>query len=179
MNLKNQNQNWKGQGRVKGGPDLRELFSMYDRIPVVGGGKRGGTGEGGVGSLGLGGWESNNLMEAFLSAENKTLLQNGIRQGVYERSKGRYVIGQQDDTVLTTIMRSIYLQYSRNRETGIPEQIRRLNNYVLDYAVPQVHGEAQAIRKYEYDISHGYQLMQPPQMIVKKEGKELQLSSWF
>ena len=84
----------------------------------------------------------------LLLEKNITTIQNGMRQGVYERSNGQYVIGVQDGDTLKIIMRSIFLQYAANKPTDIKQQIYELNKMVWDYTIPQLYGEAQGYHKY-------------------------------
>ena len=59
-----------------------------------------------------GNWKDSPLSLAFFSAQNIQSLQNGIRAGVYHKSKGQYVIGPQCVDTLKIIMRSTFLSYS-------------------------------------------------------------------
>ena len=88
-----------------------------------------------------GSWDSTNLSIAFFSSENIRIIQNGIRAGVYERSKGMYNVGYQDDTTLKIIMRSIFLEYAKHIIDKETEEIRSLNKRVLDYCVNCVYNE--------------------------------------
>lgn len=153
-------------------PDTSVVFKMQDRIPV------------GVndfdyrGDAMKGNWYRTQLSDLFFSPENMQIIQNGIRAGVFKMSHGQYVVGQQSPDELRIIMRSIFLQYSQNLPTNIKEQIALLNNYVLDYAVGQVYGEAQGYMKYKYDISNMYEPISRP-IMSKNNDKQLQLKKWF
>ena len=126
-------------------PDISNLFAMYDKIPanqcVT---FRNAT---------LGQLEETSLSLAYFSKENIQILQNGIRAGVYQKSNGQYVIGQQDCDSLKIIMRGIFLQYSANLPYKIPDQIRELNKMVLEFSIPKVFGETQGYIKYLSDAS--------------------------
>ena len=50
-------------------------------------------------------------------------------------------------------MRAMFLQYSKNLECNIKEQIEELNKFVTDYAVPRVYNEAVSYIKYKIDAS--------------------------
>ena len=100
-----------------------------------------------------GNWQDNLLSNAFFSANNIRIIQNGLKAGVYNLSKGRFLIGDQDEDTLKIIMRSIFLQSATNLPTKIKEQIAALNKLVLDYSVPQIFGEAQGYIKYKNDVS--------------------------
>lgn len=73
------------------------------------------------------------LSVVFFSEKNMTLLLNAIRYEVY-KDTGK-IIGQQSKYDLLMVMRSIYLQYTDNRDTS---QIPYLNSMVLDFCVKTV-----------------------------------------
>lgn len=101
-----------------------------------------------------GNWCNTPLSNAFFSANNIEILQNGIRKGVYDMSNGQYLVGKQSDDVLKVIMRSTYLQFAKhNPNVAIKNQIAQLNKLVIDYAVGQVYGETQGYLKYLHDVS--------------------------
>jgi hypothetical protein len=94
------------------------------------------------------------LSRAYFSEENIQILQNGLRAGVYELSNKEWSVPPQNIDNLKIIMRSIYLQYAKHSTTeSITDQIRKLNQYVLDYAVPKVYNEAQGYLNYIRDQS--------------------------
>ena len=123
-------------------------------------------------------WENNVLSNAFFSAENIQIIQNGLRAGVYEMSAKQYVIAPQNIDTLKVIMRSIYLQYAEHYPNKITEQIERLNKLVLDYAVPTVYNEAVGYVKYRIDQSTLVVPLAIPQH-HDRNYKQLQLKNWF
>lgn len=100
-----------------------------------------------------GSWEWNVLAQVYFSAENIQIVQNGIRAGVYQMSKGKYNVPPQNIDNVKIIMRSIYMQYAEHYPKDITGQVERLNQLVLDYAVPNVFNEAVAYFKYVQDQS--------------------------
>jgi hypothetical protein len=106
------------------------------------------------------------------------IIQNGIRAGVYLRSRGKYVIGEQDCDTLRIIMRTIYLQNSANSPVDIREQIIELNELVFEYCVPRVHGEAEGYVQYKRDVSNMYTPIARPNFSDYKH-KTLELKPWF
>ena len=98
-------------------------------------------------------FEDNALASVFFSAGNIQIIQNGIRAGVYQKSKGLYVIPNQNANNLKIIMRSTYLQYAEHLPDGITAQVERLNKIVLDYCIPSVYNEAVGYEKYCQDQS--------------------------
>lgn len=123
-------------------------------------------------------WSRTVLSDTFFSSQNIQLLQNGIRFGVYERSMGQYVIGNQDVDQLKIIMRAIYLENAQNLCDDIAGQIVRLNKMVLDYAVNQVYGEAVGYKKYLKDVSEMYRPMDRPVLSTLAD-KQLIMKPWF
>lgn len=126
-----------------------------------------------------GNWDDTLLSTAFFSLDNIKIIQNGIRAGVFQKSNGMYTVGQQDPTNLKIIMRSIFLQFAKNLPHNIPEQIKTLNYYVLDYCVPQVFNEAEAYMKYKNDVSTLAVPEQRPRYTNSKGDKVLELKPWF
>ena len=127
----------------------------------------------------VGNWSDNQLSKAFFSGENIQIIQNGIRAGVYKMSQGRFNVGPQDVTNLKIIMRSIFLQYAANKPTHIKEQISALNTLVLDYCVPNVHGEAVAYLKYKNDVTMLAVPEPRPISDNNKGDRVLELKPWF
>ena len=151
-------------------PDTSALFKMYDKIPA----NQCVTFRNPTEGL----WNETPLSQAFFSQENIQIIQNGIRSGVYKRSNGQYVIGDQDCDSIKIIMRSVFLQYSANKPSSIPQQIIELNNIVLNYCVQQVYSEAQGYMKYIDDVSTlAVPIAHPVQ--ATNNDRQLELKSWF
>lgn len=150
-------------------PDIKDQFDMYDKIPTKAttfhDAMRGNS-------------YDTELSDLFFSKENQEILQNGIRVGVYNKSGNKYVIGIQDYDNLQTIMRSMFLQYSLNQKDNITEQIRVLNNIVLNYCIPKVFEETVGYLKYKNDISTIAQPLDLPK-ISREDHKQLEFKSWM
>ena len=125
-----------------------------------------------------GNWYNTILSDTFFSKENIQILQNGIRKGVYELSNKQYIISEQNIDELMIIMRSIFLQYSKNLKNNIKNQIQILNKYVLDYAINQVYGETIGYIKFKYDVSTMYEPISRP-VLSRTNNKQLELKKWF
>jgi hypothetical protein len=151
-------------------PKTKDLFQMYDKIPV----NQCVTFRNPTEGL----WSKTQLSEAFFSGKNICTIQNGIRVGVYKRSNGKFVISNQDEDTLKIIMRSTFLQHAANQVTNIKEQVEQLNKIVWDYCIPQVYGEAQGYRQYIVDASTMYNPIPTP-ISTKNNDKELILKPWF
>ena len=152
------------------GPNTNVMFSMMDKIPV--------SQCNSFRDAMKSNWYDTPLSVAFFSANNMKILQNGIRAGVYNRSNGHYVIGEQNCDELQIIMRSVFLQYSKNVAQDIPGQIKVLNDFVLNYAVNQVYGEAEGYMKYKRDASTLVVPLSTP-ILSYSNDKQLELKPWF
>lgn len=150
-------------------PDAR--FQMYEKIAV-----KNKTSE--YRDALAGDWENNVLSQVFFSAGNVQIVQNGLRAGVYELSKGKYVIPPQNIDTLKTIMRYMYLQYAEHYATDVTKQVERLNQTVWDYAVPSVYGETTGYMKYLQDQSSLVVPLEWPQQ-PDRMYKQLELKPWF
>jgi hypothetical protein len=97
--------------------------------------------------------ESNVLAQVYFSSGNIQIIQNALRAGVYKASQNKFIIAPQNIDTLKIIMRSIYLQHAEHREDDITSQVERLNELVLDYAIPSVYSSTVSYMKYCQDQS--------------------------
>ena len=98
-------------------------------------------------------FQDNQLAHVFFSRENIDALQQGIRYMVYKKTCGKHTIGNQSETELQIVMRSIYLQHASHKPYGILEQVRELNTYVIEYCVQKIVEEINIYMHYKKDIS--------------------------
>ena len=145
-----------GRVNIKGDNTIA-LFSMKDKIPVH-------SQSNSYTNAMTGTWDNTMLSSAYFSSANIQAIQNGIRAGVFNNSKGQYLVGEQNSDELKIIMRSIFLQNSKNLPTNITEQITELNNIVLTYSIKQVYREAESYLKYKHDVSNMYEPIARPVM---------------
>jgi len=153
------------------GPDISNLFAMYDKIPA----NQCSTFRDPTAGL----WNDTSLSLTFFSEKNIQILQNGIRAGVYERSNGQYVIGPQDCDSLKIVMRSVFLQNAANQNRNITGQVNELNKMVLDYCINQVFNEAQGYMKYLKDVSTLAVPISHPVQASQFDRKDFKLKPWF
>ena len=101
-----------------------------------------------------GNWGDTVLSKTFFSPENVRVLQNAIRKEVYDRSKEkRWVIDEQSADELQIVMRSLFLQYAKNLEYDVPGQVKDLNDLVIEWCVPRIMSEIGMYEYYLKDIS--------------------------
>ena len=82
--------------------------------------------------------ETTQLNQLFFSKANMNEIQSGIRYNVYIKTDKKHIIDKQSEVELEIIMRSIYLQHSPNLPNNIKEQIRYLNQLVVDWSVETI-----------------------------------------
>ena len=121
--------------------------------------------------------EPSTLSKTFLSYENRNIIQNAIKAGVYNLSNQQYIIDRQDDDVLNSVMTGIYLQYSLNKPDNIKQQIEDLNKMVINYCVPKVYGELKGYLQYKFDASTLVVPLKNP--VSTYNSKELVLNNFF
>jgi len=111
----------------------------------------------------------NALSRTFFSNDNVERIQNEIVNNVYNQSKK--LISRQSYQELQIIMKSIYLQYSRNLSNNIEEQVYTLNKYVIDECVSIIIPNVIQYNKYITEITGP--LPVPPRSInVSNKGEK-------
>jgi hypothetical protein len=119
------------------------------------------------------------LSQVFFSKQNIDLIQNQIRYNVWIKSNKKHIIGRQSDTELEIVMRSIYLQYSKNLQYNIKEQIEELNSMILKYCIPNILSEVEQYLSYKQNVSSLPQPMERPQSLSSAGSKTLELKNFF
>lgn len=109
--------------------------------------------------------------QIFMSDMNGDALQDAIRYRVYVESGSEYVIGRQAEAELSTVMRSILLQFGRNDDSStasILHQVRELNARVLEFCVPRILREVDGWMQYRRDASQTYVPMRYGEAVSNK-----------
>lgn len=151
-------------------PKTTDLFKLYDNIPVHHPVSYQNPTEGI--------WINTPLSLDFFSADNISYLQYKLQEGVYIKSNRQFQIGKQDEDQLKIVMRSIYLQYSKNQPGDISQQVNQLNQLVLAYCIQQVYSEAVSYQKYLFDASTMYKPMNRPVM-ANTDDRTLEFKRFF
>ena len=116
---------------------------------------------------------NNKVSDLFFSNSNLQIIQNAIRHNIWLRSNKQFVIGNQSETQLEIVMRSIYLQYSKNQDNNIKEQILRLNELVLKHCIPNILSNIKQYLTYKKDLTTGPILMDHPKNVSSAGSKTL------
>lgn len=117
------------------------------------------------------------LNQLFFSEKNTKNVQNKLRFTIWKMSREQFVIPEQNEIELQIVMRSIYLQYSRNLNEKFTEQIDTLNNIVVDHLAPDLLSSVKQYLKYLEDANEPYQLIQRPSATSSAGTKTLDISS--
>lgn len=98
--------------------------------------------------------ETNPVNSLFFSSRNKEIIHKSIINEVYEKSNGEHKIGKQSEIHLTIIMRSIYLQYGKNLNCNIQQQVNELNRMVINDSVARILVEIEKTKKYNEFVAY-------------------------
>lgn len=117
------------------------------------------------------------MNQAYFSQANFQIIQNAIRKKVFEYT-GKVIdpVGTDD---LFMVMRAMYLQYSRNLDTYISEQIAELNERVVAWCVPKIVAEVNMYAMYLKDISTLPTPMMQPVNVSSAGTKSLPFKPFF
>ena len=170
-NNNNNNNNNSAKGKVDLlGPNISTKFSMMDKIPI--------NTNTNYQNVLTGNFERTRLSDTYFSLQNIQIVQNAIRKGVYDKSNQQILVDNQPQDQIVTVMRSMYLQNSKNLDTNIRGQIEELNSYVVNYCVNNIYSEAVAYLKYKHDASTMHMPMNAP-LYSNKTNKTLEQKPWF
>jgi hypothetical protein len=120
-----------------------------------------------------------NVSTAFFSKNNIDEIQNNIIKEVYNRSDDKYIISKQSEQELLVIMRSYYLQYSKNLPTNINTQINELNKMVINWSVDEILTNIKQYINYKKSVSALPMPLERAQLPSQKGTKSLELKSFI
>ena len=107
--------------------------------------------------------ETTPVSRIFFSKDNRDYIHGKIIDEVFIRTNQTQKIGKQSDVHLTVIMRSIYLQYSKNLFCDVQKQVADLNKMVVEDCVTRIISEIEQRLNYNKFISE-----QPDQIPLPK-----------
>lgn len=116
-------------------------------------------------------FEKNEITVIFFSDENIKRIQKKIKEEIYKKTKGQYVLDEdQDESDLTIAMRAIYLDKCKNLPGQTIRQVKLLNDQVVDYVVPDMISNIKQYFGYVKDINKPLVPMMRP-MNVNNAGR--------
>jgi|TARA_B110000259_G_C13921535_1_gene365021 hypothetical protein len=124
-------------------------------------------------------FNKNCLNDVFFSDDNINALQIGMRNMVLNTTNGESNIGRQSDIELKIIMKATYLEYGKNLEDNILNQVKNLNKKVLDFSVSRILIEIEQHKNYIIDASNIHIPMEHSSNVSNKGSKTLYRESLF
>lgn len=124
-------------------------------------------------------YTKNCVSNLFFSQLNINALQEGLKNMILNKTDGKYNINKQSETELKIIMRSIYLQYSKNISNDIITQVKELNKLVLEWAVPEIISNIKQHETYKQDISTLPMPIERAQLTSQKGTRVLELTKFM
>jgi cellulase/cellobiase CelA1 len=107
------------------GPNISAKFSMMDKIPI--------NTNTNYQNVLTGNFERSTLSDTYFSKQNIQIIQNGIRKGVYDKSRSQILVDNQPEDQIVTVMRAMYLQHSKNLETNNNDTGCPINNKIIEF----------------------------------------------
>ncbi len=103
------------------------------------------------------------VMSMYFSNENIKRIQKMIKKEVYHRSKGKYILKEdQDASDLNIAMRAVFRLYAKNLPTHIVRQVKGLNDQTIQYIVPDMMTNIEQYYGYLKEISNPINPIQLP-----------------
>jgi hypothetical protein len=119
------------------------------------------------------------LSRKFFSTNNINVIHKKIIIGVYENSNKKYSISKQNERELLIIMRSYYLQFGKNLDTNIQQQVDNLNKMVIDWSVEEIIKNIDQYVIYKQTASTLPIPMERSQLPSQKGLKSLEIKSFI
>lgn len=105
---------------------------------------------------------SSKISDLFFSVNNIDLLHNIMFREIWKQSDNKYKISRQSDNELRLVMRSLFLQYGKNVDTGLKQQLGELNTLVLDYCINNIMSNIEMHISYTKRVSELPQPLEHP-----------------
>jgi len=122
---------------------------------------------------------TNNLSNIFFSKKNIEKIQLLIITKVYIDSNKRFSINKQNEQELLIIMRSFYLQYSKNLDNNIDNQIENLNKMVVEWCSENIITNIEQYLNYKKVCSTLPMPLERAQLPTQKGTKTLEIKSFI
>ena len=118
------------------------------------------------------------LGELYFSRENMKRIQNKIKQQVFIRTNGKFVLNvEQKESDLLVVMRATFISSSQNNPYNVIHQVKELNHLTVERIVPDMISMIKQDEKYLYDISNPINPIPLPVNINKKGTRSLPSST--
>lgn len=92
--------------------------------------------------------------EVFFSEKNVKRLQKQIKDEIFMRTKGKFILEEdQDANDLIIAMRGVYKMYGKFMNSRIVHQVKELNKRLVNFVVPDMITEMKQYYGYQKDIN--------------------------
>jgi hypothetical protein len=109
-------------------------------------------------------YDANNselVREAFFLRENIEIIQNSIIRNIARKHK--YIISRQKDEDIVLLMNGIYHDYARHLPYNLKEQVKELNDRVINFVTPYLVSE---IQSYQFYLIDSNTPLRPPELPI-------------
>lgn len=113
------------------------------------------------------------LSRLFFHPKNIEIVQKMIIMDVFRETNASYLIKPQNKSDLQVVMRSMFLQHARHSPDNITNQIRELNNLVVDDVVPNIITEILSYEGYLERVFGQRQILDRPECVSNAGQKTL------
>ena len=103
------------------------------------------------------------LSKLFFNPNNIDIIQKKIITEIFRRSNAEYLIEKQNELDLQIVMRSIFIQHAKHLPYNIKEQIKELNDLVVDEVIPGIFSEIKAYFGYLESVFGERKIMDLPE----------------
>lgn len=117
---------------------------------------------------------NDDINKIFLHKKNIEIIQNRLIKEVYKRS-GKYKICKQNEIKLTIIMKGILINHNGFKSNDIRDNIKELNDIVINELVPVIISEIEMKNDYEKVIFGETEVMDHPVNVSNKGKKYLRV----
>jgi len=99
----------------------------------------------------------------FFSKDNIKRIQNMIKIEVYNKTKGKFILEQdQEDDDVIIVMMYIYQEEARHLPEHIIHQVKRLNQKVINYCIPDIITNIKQDYNYQKEINEPIKVLDRP-----------------
>ena len=117
--------------------------------------------------------EEDELSKLFFSEKNIHRIQNKIKRAVYVRSRGQYILQEdQDEKDLDIAMRAVFFQDAKHLPRHLVRQVKILNEKTVAYVVPDMITNIKQYYGYIRDINKPLEPMMRP-LNVNNAGRKM------
>ena len=97
--------------------------------------------------------ETTDFSRYYFSEPNVMNLQRQIKAEVHKLSRGKFVIDNQSENALKTVMRSYFLQYKMSNNKDVLSQIKEVNKKVINWCADNIFSHLLQYQQYKKDIT--------------------------